>query len=151
MARYMGLDVGDKTIGVAISDELGMTANPVTTIQRTGSIKREIGEVRKLAEENNVGRIVVGMPLMLDGSIGVQAEKVQTFIEEMRKRIRIPIVTWDERLTTVEVERILIASDQSREQRKKVIDKMAASVLLRSYMDREQYQKRQEEQKDDEE
>lgn len=148
--RYMGLDVGDKTIGVAISDELGITANPVTTIPRTGSIKREIGEVRRLVEENNVGRIIVGMPFMLDGSVGIQAEKVQAFIEELRRRMRTPIDTWDERLTTSEVERILIASDQSREKRKKVIDKMAAAVILRSYMDREQYAKRREEETDNE-
>ena len=148
--RYMGLDVGDKTIGVAISDELGITANPVTTISRTGSIKREIGEVRRLVEENNVGRIIVGMPFMLDGSVGIQAEKVQAFIEELRRRMRTPIDTWDERLTTSEVERILIASDQSREKRKKVIDKMAAAVILRSYMDREQYAKRREEETDNE-
>ncbi len=148
--RYMGLDVGDKTIGVAISDELGMTANPVVTITRTASIKRDIGEVRRIAEENGVGRIVVGMPYMLDGSVGIQAEKVQAFIEELRRRIRIPVVTWDERLTTAEVERILIASDQSREKRKKVIDKMAAAVLLRSYMDHEQYAQRREEETDNE-
>ena len=144
----MGLDLGDKTIGVAISDELGIAANPVTVIQRTGSLKREIGEVRKLAEENGVGRIVVGMPYMLDGSVGVQAEKVTEFIEEMRKRISIPIDTWDERFTTVEVERILIEGDQSREKRRKVIDKMAAAVMLNSYMDRESRKRRTQEDSD---
>lgn len=143
--RYMGLDVGDKTIGVAISDEIGLTANPVTVISRTGSLKREIGEIRRLVEENGVGRIVVGMPFMLDGSMGIQAEKVAAFVEELRRRIRVDVVTWDERLTTAEVERVLIASDQSREKRKKVIDKMAAAVILRSYMDREQYQSCREE------
>ena len=142
--RYMGLDVGDKTIGVAMSDEIGLTANPVTVISRTGSLKREIGEIRRLVEENGIGRIVVGMPFMLDGSVGIQAEKVQAFVEYLRRRINVPVVTWDERLTTAEVERVLIASDQSREKRKKVIDKMAAAVILRSYMDREQYQSRSE-------
>ena len=143
--RYMGLDVGDKTIGVAMSDEIGVTANPVTVISRTGSLKREIGEIRRLVQENGIGRIVVGMPFMLDGSVGIQAEKVQAFVEHLRRRITVPVVTWDERLTTAEVERILIASDQSREKRKKVIDKMAAAVILRSYMDRAQYQSRREE------
>lgn len=133
--RIIGLDVGDKTIGVAMSDELGITAMPVTVISRTGSLKREIGEIRRLVEENGVGRIVVGMPFMLDGTKGIQAEKVDAFVEELQRRLRVPIVTWDERLTTSEVERILIASDQSREKRKKVIDKMAAAVILRSYMD----------------
>ena len=133
--RIIGLDVGDKTIGVAMSDEMGITALPVTVISRTGSLKREIGEIRRLAEENGVGRIVVGMPFMLDGTTGIQAQKVEAFVEELRRRLRVQIVTWDERLTTSEVERILIASDQSRMKRKKVIDKMAAAVMLRSYMD----------------
>jgi len=133
--RTIGLDVGDKTIGVAMSDEVGITANPVTVISRTGSLKREIGEIRRMVEENNVECIVVGMPFMLDGTKGIQAEKVDAFVEELRRRLKVPIVTWDERLTTSEVERILIASDQSREKRKKVIDKMAAAVILRSYMD----------------
>lgn len=133
--RVMGLDVGDKTVGVAMSDELGITAIPITVISRTGSLKREIGEIRRLVEENGVGCIVVGMPLMLDGTVGIQAQKVEAFVEELRRRLRVQIVTWDERLTTSEVERILIASDQSRMKRKKVIDKLAAAVMLRSYME----------------
>ena len=133
--RVMGLDVGDKTIGVAMSDELGITAMPLTVISRTGSLKREIGEIRRLAEENGVGCIVVGMPFMLDGTVGIQAQKVEAFVEELRRRLKVPIVTWDERLTTSEVERILIASDQSRMKRKKVIDKLAAAVMLGSYME----------------
>lgn len=133
--RVMGLDVGDKTVGVAMSDELGITAIPITVISRTGSLKREIGEIRRLVEENGVECIVVGMPLMLDGTVGIQAQKVEAFVEELRRRLRVQIVTWDERLTTSEVERILIASDQSRMKRKKVIDKLAAAVMLRSYME----------------
>lgn len=133
--RIIGLDVGDKTIGVAMSDELGITAIPLTVISRTGSLKREIGEIRRLVEEHGVGCIVVGMPFMLDGTKGIQAGKVEAFVEELRRRLRVPIATWDERLTTAEVERILIASDQSRMKRKKVIDKMAAAVMLRSYME----------------
>lgn len=135
--RFMGLDVGDKTIGVAISDEKGITASPLAVISRTGSLKREIGEIRRFAEQYKVERIVVGVPLMLDGTVGIQAQKVQAFVDELQRRIRIPVVQWDERLTTAEVERILIAADQSRAKRKKVIDKMAAAVMLRSYMDRQ--------------
>ncbi|HUV03736.1 MAG TPA: Holliday junction resolvase RuvX [Armatimonadota bacterium] len=135
--RIMGLDVGDKTIGVAVSDELGITANPVTVIQRTASLKKDIGEVRRIAEAGGVERIVVGMPLMLDGTMGIQAEKVAGFVEALRRRVRIPVDVWDERLTTVEVERVLVEMDQSRAKRRKVIDKLAAAVILKSYLDRQ--------------
>jgi putative Holliday junction resolvase len=133
--RYMGLDVGDKTIGVAITDELGISSQPVTVIARIGSPKKEMAEVRRLVEEYGVERIVVGLPLMMDGSVGIQAEKVLAFIEGLKRRVRVPIVTWDERLSTAEVERMLIAGDQSRAKRKQVIDKLAASVILQCYMD----------------
>lgn len=134
--KIIGLDVGDKTIGVAMSDELGICANPVKVIQRTESIRKDIGEVRRLAEENDVSLIVVGLPLMMDGSEGIQAEKVLGFVEELKRRTRAEIATWDERLSTAEVERMLIASDQSRSKRKQVIDKLAAAVILQTYMDR---------------
>ena len=133
----MGLDVGDKTIGVAVSDELGIIANPVTVIQRTASPRKDIGEIRRIAEEYGVERIVVGMPLMLDGTVGIQAEKVQAFVEALRRRVAVPVVTQDERLTTAEVERVLIEMDQSRAKRKKIIDKLAAAVILQSYLDRQ--------------
>jgi len=133
--RILGLDVGDKTIGVAVSDELGITANPVCVIQRSASIKKDISEVRRLAQDYTVEKIVVGMPLMLDGSVGVQAQKVQAFVEELRKRTTIPVEVWDERLTTSQVERVLIEMDQSRAKRKKQLDKLAAAIILQAYMD----------------
>jgi len=135
--RLIGLDVGDKTIGVAVSDELGFGAHPVTVIKRTDSVRKDIGKVRELAEEYDAERIVVGIPIMLTGETGVQAEKVLSFIEEMRKRIRVPIETWDERLTTSEVERMLIETGHRREKRKEIIDMHAAAVILQSYMDRQ--------------
>lgn len=135
--RTMGLDVGDKTIGVAVSDEMGITSNPITIIQRTDSPKKDANEVIRLADEYGVGRIVVGLPLMLDGTVGIQAQKVEAFVEMLKRRTKIPIVLWDERLTTSEVERMLIEMDQSRAKRKKVIDKLAAAVILQSYLDRQ--------------
>lgn len=135
--RLIGLDVGDKTIGVAVSDELGFGAHPVMVIKRTDSVRKDIGKVRELAEEYDAERIVVGIPIMLTGETGIQAEKVLSFIEEMRKRIRIPIETWDERLTTSEVERMLIETGHRREKRKEIIDMHAAAVILQSYMDRQ--------------
>ncbi len=148
--RLMGLDVGDKTIGVAVSDELGFGAHPVTVIRRTDSIRKDIGQVRELAETNGVGRIVVGIPIMLSGATGVQAEKVLAFVEEMRKRIRTPIETWDERLTTTEVERMLIETGHRREHRREIVDKHAAAVILQSYMDRQKNVARSEEEQDEE-
>jgi putative Holliday junction resolvase len=133
----MGLDVGEKTIGIAVSDELGIGANPLTVVSRTGSVKREIAEVCRIAEEYKVGRIVVGMPLMLNGTAGIQAAKATVFAEALQRRSKIPVIMWDERLSTAEVERMLIASDQSRAKRKKVIDKLAAAVILQSYLDRQ--------------
>ena len=133
--RLMGLDVGDRTIGVALSDELGITAQPLTVIRRTESVKKDLAEVRRLVEENGVGKIIIGLPLMMDGTVGIQAEKVEAFTEALRRRVRADIVMWDERLTTSEVERMLIAADESRAKRKEVIDKLEASIILRSYMD----------------
>lgn len=148
--RLMGLDVGDKTIGVAVSDELGFGAHPVTVIRRTDSIRKDIGQVRELAETNGVGRIVVGIPIMLSGATGVQAEKVLAFVEEMRRRIRTPIETWDERLTTTEVERMLIETGHRREHRREIVDKHAAAVILQSYMDRQKNVARSEEEQHEE-
>jgi len=143
--RLIGLDVGDKTIGVAVSDELGFGAHPVTVIKRTESLRKDIGKLRELAEEYKVERIIVGLPIMLAGTTGVQAEKVLAFVEEVRKRIRIPIETWDERLTTSEVERMLIETGHRREKRREIIDMYAAAVILQSYMDRQRSARTEEE------
>lgn len=134
--RIIGLDVGEKTIGIAMSDELGIAANPITILQRTDSIRKDISAIRQIAEANDVKLAVVGMPLMMDGSEGIQAEKTLYFVAELKRRTRLEVVTWDERLSTAEVERIMIANDQSRARRKKVIDKLAAAVILQGFMDR---------------
>ena len=134
--RMIGLDVGEKTVGIAMSDELGIAANPVTILKRTDSIRKDISAIRQIAEANEVNLAVVGLPLMMDGSEGIQVEKTLLFVAELKRRTRLEVVTWDERLSTAEVERIMIANDQSRAKRKKVIDKLAAAVILQGYMDR---------------
>ncbi|HHZ00365.1 MAG TPA: Holliday junction resolvase RuvX [Sedimentibacter sp.] len=135
MERLMGLDVGDKTIGVAVSDLLMITAQGVKTIKRT-SIKNDINELKKIIDEYKVTKIVAGVPKMLDGSIGIQGEKVLNFLEKLRKHIDLPIELEDERFTTTISERMLIEADVRRKKRKEVIDKLAAVQILSSYMQR---------------
>ena len=131
--RILALDVGDKRIGVAISDELEISAHALTTITRN-DLKKEIRAIQELISEYNVEEIVVGMPVMMNGSVGIQAEKVGRFVDELKKDFRIPIKLFDERLSTRLIEKTLIAADMSREKRKKVIDKLSAVIILQDYM-----------------
>lgn len=135
MERLMGLDVGDKTIGVAVSDLLMITAQGVTTIKRT-NIKNDINELKKIIEEYQVTKIVSGLPKMLDGTVGIQGEKVLSFIEKLKNSVNLPIDFEDERFTTTISERMLIDADVSRKKRKDVIDKLAAVHILSGYMQR---------------
>lgn len=135
MDRLMGLDVGDRTIGVAVSDLLMITAQGVTTIRRT-NIKNDINELRKLIDEYQVTKIVAGLPKMLDGTVGIQGEKVLSFIEKMKQHIDLPVEFEDERFTTTISERMLIDADVKRKKRKEVIDKLAAVQILSGYMQR---------------
>ncbi len=135
MERLMGLDVGDKTIGVAVSDLLMITAQGVTTIKRT-NIKNDISELKKIIEEYQVTKIIAGLPKMLDGTVGIQGEKVLKFIEKLKNRVDLPIEFEDERFTTTISERMLIDADVRRKKRKEVIDKLAAVHILSGYMQR---------------
>ncbi|EIJ78976.1 Holliday junction resolvase-like protein [Bacillus methanolicus PB1] len=134
--RIMGLDVGSKTVGIALSDELGWTAQGLETI-KINEEENEYGfdEVGKIIKENDVGKIVVGMPKNMNGTIGPRGEASQFYASELEKRFGIPVILWDERLTTMAAERVLLEADVSREKRKKVIDKMAASMILQGYLD----------------
>ena len=131
--RILALDVGDKRIGVAISDELEISAHALTTITRTDQ-KKEIREIQEIITEYNVEEMIVGMPVMMNGSVGIQAEKVGRFVDELKKDIRVPINLFDERLSTKLIEKTLIDADMSREKRKKVIDKLSAVIILQDYM-----------------
>ncbi|QZY57005.1 Holliday junction resolvase RuvX [Crassaminicella profunda] len=134
MMRIMGLDVGDKTVGVAASDALGWTAQGIETIRRTNK-KADYRRVGELIEEKEITKIVVGLPKNMNGSIGPQGEKVLEFVEDLKKRFKVEIILWDERLTTVAAERMLISGDVSRKKRKKVIDMIAATYILQGYLD----------------
>jgi putative Holliday junction resolvase len=133
--RVLGLDVGDKTIGVAISDVSSTIAQGITTIRRKSFVE-DVKAIEEIAKKYSVEKVVVGLPKNMNGSIGPQGEKVIKFGEKLREVLRIPVVFWDERLTTLQAERFLIEGvDMSRGKRKKVIDKLAATIILQSYLD----------------
>ena len=132
--RILGLDLGEKTIGVAVSDELGMTAQGLDTIQRKG-IKTDLAALHAVVRKYDAECLVVGLPKNMDGSLGEAAQKVMKVIEKL-KEWDIPVFTEDERLTTVMAEKILIQGEVRRSKRKKVIDRMAAVLILQGYLDR---------------
>lgn len=136
--RIMALDVGSRTIGVACSDALYMTAQGVETIRRTSRAK-DFERLLQLINDYEVEEIVVGMPRNMNGTKGERAEKTEEFVERLKEVTTLPITYWDERLSTVMAERSLIAADVSRRKRKAVIDKMAAVVILQGYLDRRQH------------
>lgn len=139
--RKLGLDVGDKTIGVAVSDELDITAQGVTTIDRVG-IRKDAGKVMDYVREYDCDTVVMGLPINLDGSDSVQTEKVREFRTMLENKMRSSGMTdvkveWqDERFTTVIAERVLMEANMKRKSRKEVVDKQAAIIILQSYMDR---------------
>ena len=138
--RIMSVDVGSRTIGIACSDALLMTAQGIETIRRT-SLEKDFNRLQELISEYEVHELVVGMPKNMNGTKGERAEKTEEFVEKMKEVIDLPVTYWDERLSTVMAERQLIAADVSRKKRKSVIDKMAAVVILQGYLDRLQFNK----------
>jgi putative Holliday junction resolvase len=133
----LSIDYGDKRIGVAISDPLGIIATGIAVIGKGETFEQDIQEISSLIKKyDGVDEIVVGLPKRMSGAAGLQVEKVMKFVDALRQAFKINIVTSDERLTTVEAERALIATGMSREKRKQVIDKSAAAVILQSYLDR---------------
>lgn len=135
--RTMGLDYGDKTIGVAVSDELGWTAQSVETIRRT-TRENDLDRLRQLVREYNVSAIVVGLPKNMNNTIGPRGEICIAFADDLKETLQLPIHLWDERLTTASAQRTLLEADVSRKKRKAVIDKMAAALILQGYMDAKQ-------------
>ena len=135
--RLMGLDFGTKTVGVAISDPLMVTAQPVETITRKSAnkLRQTLARIEELIVENCVELIVLGYPKNMNNTVGERAQACETFKEDLERRTALPVILWDERMTTVESERILMAGGVRRENRKAVIDQMAAVLILQSYMD----------------
>jgi putative Holliday junction resolvase len=132
--RVLGLDVGSKRIGIAISDPLGITAQGLETLQRQNK-RLDFEKLAKLAHDLEVTEIVVGFPLRMSGAEGIQAEKMQAFAEELRKRLKVPVHLWDERLTSAEANRLLRETEMSIKRRAQVVDQMAAVLILQSWME----------------
>lgn len=135
--RVLGLDYGSKTVGVAVCDPLGLTAQGVETITRKeeNKLRRTLARIEELAEEYQIETIVLGYPKNMDDSIGERARKTEEFRDMLIRRTGLPVILWDERLTTIEANDILIQSGVRRENRKKVIDKIAAVLILQSWLD----------------
>ena len=133
MAKILGLDIGSKRIGVASSDALGVTAQPLTTLY---SLKEDevIDRLKEIVKKEDLMEVVIGLPLNMNGSSGPEAQKAIKFCDLLKDKLGIPIKLWDERMSTLEVERVMIQADVSRSKRKKKIDKLAAQVILQSYL-----------------
>lgn len=135
--RIMGLDYGSKTVGVAVSDALGLTAQGVEIIRRRSEkrLRQTLARIDELIEEYQVGSIVLGFPKNMDNTIGDRAEKSLEFQEILKKRTGLPVVMWDERLTTIEANRTMTETRVRREDRKKYVDELAAMFILQGYLD----------------
>ncbi len=136
--RVLGLDIGSKRIGVAISDELGFTAQGLETLICKNP-DADLEQIARLAAEYHVREIVVGMPYNMNGTEGPQAQKVRALMERIAERTHRAVQEWDERLSTVAADRALLEADMSRSKRRKVIDKIAAVIILQGYLDRQRY------------
>ena len=132
--RVLGLDVGSRTIGIAVSDPLWITAQGLETIRRENK-RKDFAKLADVIVEYQVAEIVVGYPLRLSGAEGTQSEKMQVFAEELRKRFKLPVHLWDERLTTSQAQRLLKEAEVSIEKRGKAVDRMAATLILQSWME----------------
>lgn len=132
--RVLGLDYGSKRIGVAVSDELGMTAQPLSTIERK-SRQGDLKAISDYVRSYSIEKIVVGYPVRLDETRGVQCEKVDRFIERLTSAFPLPVCKWDETLSTWEADEVLSEARIRRKDRKKIVDKIAAAIMLQSYLD----------------
>ena len=130
----MGLDYGERRIGVALSDPLGITAQPLRTLERV-TLAADLEGLATLARHHAVERFVVGLPLALDGSRGVRVRKTEEFADRLKRATGLPVEAWDERLTSVQAERALLEADLSRKRRREVIDTTAAVLILQGWLD----------------
>jgi putative Holliday junction resolvase len=134
--RLLGLDIGDKTIGLAISDPMFMIASPVKTIMRTKKFATAVAEMREIIKNEEVGGLLVGLPVSMDGTEGPRCQKTRDLTSEISLQLNLPVAFWDERLSTSAIERFLVTeADMTRKRRKDVVDKMAAGYILQGALD----------------
>jgi putative Holliday junction resolvase len=131
----MGLDVGTKRIGVALSDPCGWIAQGLEIVRRGGTPGAEMDRLKEIAASYGVEQVIIGLPRNMDGSLGPQAEVIRVFADELAAALNLPVEFWDERLTTVAAEKLLLQADLSRSRRRRVIDKIAAAIMLQNYLD----------------
>ncbi len=133
--RLLGLDMGSKTIGIAMSDSMQMIASPMKTINRKGKFAADLAELKAIIDEHNIGGLVVGYPINMDGSEGPRCQSTRQFVKNIQKQINIAIDLWDERMSSMAVERTMLEADISRQKRAKNIDKLAATYILQGFLD----------------
>jgi len=132
--KILGIDYGEKRIGIAVSDPSNIVARSLKVLKRNGT-RSWVKELKLIIDENKIEKIVVGFPVNMNGSLGEKGREVLAFVEVLKKRLKVPVVTWDERLTTVSAEKLLRQIKLSREKRKDILDKLSASIILQSYLD----------------
>ncbi len=132
--RLLGLDLGEKRIGIALSDETATLASGLTTLERVGP-RKDLKAIAALVREHEVSDVVVGLPRQLDGALGPEAQKALAFMEELRPVVKVPVVSWDERFTSAVATQALVQAGVRRRDRKQVVDKVAATLILQSYLD----------------
>lgn len=132
--RVLGVDLGEKRIGLALSDELGILASPLEVFEFENR-PAALQYISEVAKRRQVGEVVIGLPLDMSGSRGVMAEAAEAFAGELREMVEIPVVCWDERLTTAQAERAMLEADTSRAGRRRQIDMVAAALMLQAYLD----------------
>ena len=133
-SRILALDLGSKTIGLAVTDELGLTAQGLATLRRTNK-RNDLDHLRRVIRQYEVGEIVVGLPLRLSGDTGIQSDKAEAFAAELRKKFKLPVHLFDERLTSVEANRVLRESEMSIRRRAEVVDQLAAVLILQAFLE----------------
>ena len=133
-ARLLGLDVGEKTIGLALSDARRTIASPLSTIERS-KFSKDIEALKKIIADHAVGGLVIGYPVNMDGSLGPRTQSIRTFAAHLQKPIDLPMLLWDERMSTMVVERVMLDADLSRQRRQQLVDKLAASYMLQGFLD----------------